>query len=66
MATEEKDPELHTFKSAQQFPPRVQGSLSSALTTLGKRLKERRYKRTQTQMDDAKRVSDRIMGERDA
>ena len=64
MGIEEKDPELHTFASAQQFPPPPRPVLQSALTKLGIALKKKRhYTRSQEQMDDAKRVSDRIMGE---
>lgn len=55
------DQDLTRFKSGTRpFPPPAQTTLASALTTLGKRLREKRYRRSRQQMDDAKIVSDRI------
>ena len=60
------DPDFHVFASgATRIPPSPRSSLKSELIKFGDLPNQRRYKRTKKQKDDAKRVSDRIMGERD-
>lgn len=63
----EEDPELHTFASGtRRFESSIPATLPQALNLLEKARREKPYKRTQVQMDASKRISDRIMGERDA
>jgi hypothetical protein len=62
-----QDPELRRFQSGtRRFASPPAPSLAQALDHLDKARRGKPYRRTKKQMDDAKRVSDRIMGERDA
>jgi hypothetical protein len=62
----QKDPELHTFRSGtRHFEPSARPTLTEALQELDRQRRLRPYRRTQVQIDAAKRVSDRMMGERD-
>jgi hypothetical protein len=60
-----KDQDLLRHESPFRVPPSPKATLKDAQEILKSRIIERRpYQRTRRQADDAKRVSDRIMGER--
>ena len=58
-----KDQELRTFASGTRRFPANTTTLSEALKILEKKIRARPYIRSQEQIDAAKRLSDRIMGE---
>ncbi len=62
----DKDKELKAFASGtRHFEASPKPTLEEALGTLRKNIRRRPYLRTERQMETSKRISDRIMGERD-
>ncbi len=61
----DKDPELHTFATGMPGAESPKSTLKEALTGLGRAIRKKPYLRSEAQQAAAKRVSDRIMGERD-
>jgi hypothetical protein len=62
----EKDPDLHTFASGTRRSERsAPATLPEAFDVFKKGLRGMPYRRSPQEKNDAKRVSDRIMGERD-
>jgi hypothetical protein len=61
-----KDTDFSRFESGtRRFSPSPRGSLQSNLTALGRKIREKRYHRTDEEARRAKIISDRINGERD-